>query len=130
MSCTELRSELVTYHFGETALDRRAQVEEHLLACGDCLRDFLSVKCEIETADLAERPSQRARERLRRAVATEVAPETVARAWSWWERPAAFVCAGATVLAAIFLLHMVSTGPSNMPHSLDETPQTIDQPTR
>lgn len=108
MSCTEIRPDLIDYHFG-AAGDRREAIEEHLLGCRDCLRDFLAIKREIETASLAEAPSADARDRLRRAVAVEVG--AAIRPWRWWERPAAFAAAAASVLAAIKFVQVVSTAP-------------------
>lgn len=128
MTCGEIRPELVTYHFGETPLEARASLEAHLLSCRECLQDYLSLKREIETADLASRPSPQARARLRRAVAADVLAPPATRAWSWWERPAAFLLAGATVLVALSFLHAVSTGPGSMPRSLDEAPPTVQEP--
>ncbi len=126
MKCDRARPELVVYHFGETALDLRDDLEAHLLCCKDCLGDYLRLKREIETADPAEKPSREARARLRAAVAAEVAPEERRRPWSWWERPTAFLFAGATVLAAIFVVQMVASGPGTVPHSLDRAPETVE----
>jgi len=118
---------LIVYHFGEASLEMRTSIEEHLLGCQSCLADFLRLKREIETAALAEGPSRAARARLRAAVEREVAPRPVRRAWSWWERPTAFLCAGATVLAAIFVVQMVSSSPGSVPHSLDEAPPMVQE---
>ena len=126
MTCPEIRAELVDYHFGETSLETRPGVEQHLLSCPECLKDFIGLKREIETADLADRPSPEARARLRRAVAAEVArPAT--RGWSWWERPAAFLVAAALVLATLGVVRAVGTGPGAVPRSLEETPRTLPQ---
>ncbi len=126
MSCDEIRPELLGFHFGETEPEPRQTVEQHLLGCRSCLEEFLDLKRAVEAPDLEHRPSAAARDRLRRAVAAEVAPP--APAWSWWERPAAFLFAGATVLAAIFALHAVATGPVASPHSLPEPPRLIQSP--
>ena len=126
MSCEEIRPELLGFHFGETAPELRQSVEQHLLDCRDCLEEFLELKRAVEAPDLEVRPSPAARARLRRAVAAEVAPPVPA--WSWWERPTAFLFAGATVLAAIFALHAVATGPVASPHSLQEPPRLIESP--
>jgi anti-sigma factor RsiW len=120
MSCTEIRPELVGYHFGESEPETRSAIEAHLLGCRECLREYLDLKRAVETAPDGERPSPEARDRLRRAVAAIVAPELEPRAWSWWERPAAFVFAGAMVLAALMFMQSVSTGAPEMPNSLEE----------
>lgn len=126
MSCHEIRSELVAFHFGEISPELRASLEEHLSGCLDCVREFLELKRAIETASVEAGPSREARDRLRRAVAAEVTGAVAPRRWSWWERPAAFLFAGATVAAALLVLQLVSTGPGAVPRSLDELPQVVD----
>ncbi len=123
MSCTTIQPELVAYHFAELSPETRSDVEEHLLACHRCLADFIDLKRAIE-ADDGDCPSDDLRLALRRAVASELAPPP--RAWSWWERPAALLLAGATVLVALMVLHAVSTGDGAPPHSLREPPASID----
>jgi anti-sigma factor RsiW len=127
MSCGEIQPELVGFHFGELSAATRSAVEAHLVSCGSCLADFLALKRAIETATGEARPSEAARRRLRDAVAAEVAPEPAPRRWSWWERPTAFLFAGATVAVALLLSQIVSTGPGSMPRSLDEAPALIDR---
>lgn len=124
MSCSETQPELVAYHFGETSPETRSEIEDHLLGCRSCLSQFLDLKRAIETADLDAGPSEQARLALRRAVAREVVPPAP-RAWSWWERPAALVFAGATVAVALLIVQVVSTGRGSMPHSLDEAPALV-----
>lgn len=128
MSCATIRPELVIYHFGETTPELRTIIEEHLQQCPECLHEFLILKRSIETADLEASPSQKTRDRLRQAVADEFAPRYKSSAWSWWERPAAFLIAGATVFAAIFFWHVVSTGPGTIPNSLEQAPVKIQSP--
>lgn len=130
MNCDRVRPELVVYHFGETPLDLRSDIEAHLLSCSECVADYVRLKREIETADLAESPSREARAKLRAAVAAEVAPREARRPWSWWERPTAFLFAGATVLAAIFVVQMVASSPGTVPRSLDTAPKTVEVPVR
>jgi hypothetical protein len=90
MDCGMIRSELVSFHFGEAAPETRGRVETHLLACAECLRAYLELKRSIEGAptgadagarsSAAERnhddedgvPSAAARERLRHAVALHI----------------------------------------------------------
>lgn len=128
MTCTDTRAELVDYHFGEIDGVQRERIEAHLLGCQECLRELFAVKRSVETADLAARPSDTARARLRAAVNAEVNPEPVSRAWSWWERPAAFAVAGASVVAALFFLHLVSSGGGAEPRSLSDAPAVVDSP--
>jgi len=126
MSCTEIQLELVAYHFGEVEPDLRREIEQHLLGCQDCLADFLALKREIETAESDDAPSRAAHDRLRQAVALHLHPPR--REWSWWERPLAFLFAGAAVAAALFVLQAVSTAAGSAPHGLSEQPRP--SPTR
>lgn len=122
MNCHDVQPELTGYHFGVIAPDTRGELEEHLLDCPQCLATFIGLKREIETAELTERPSAAARERLRRAVARELRGEPAARAWSWWERPLAFGFAGAAVAAAMLAVGVVSTGAGSAPRTLSVEP--------
>jgi type IV pilus assembly protein PilB len=40
MKCEEIRDELVAYVRGELEPDRRTKIEEHLVRCGDCTREW------------------------------------------------------------------------------------------
>ena len=84
MSCEQIQSELVAYHFGIVSEETRQELEAHLVACPDCLQAFLSVKREIETAQFGPRPSAAARESLRLAVARELGIAEPRRKWFWW----------------------------------------------
>jgi hypothetical protein len=106
---------LVSFHFGELPPPTRFQIESHLLGCRVCLQDYLLLKRNVETAELEEAPSLKARAKLRLAVADMVQK----RAWQWWERPTAFLVAGAATILALSVLHDVSTGPGRRPHSLE-----------
>jgi anti-sigma factor RsiW len=119
MTCTEIQPELVAYHFGDVSDEARGAVEEHLLGCARCLKDFLALKREIETGESGPRPSPAARARLRAAVAEElgVCPRP-ARAWSWWERPLAFGFAGSAVIGAVMAVRLLAAGSGAPPHSL------------
>ena len=119
MSCREMEPELVGYHFGVISDELRQHVEEHLVECAHCIRAFVAIKRDIETADFGPSPSPAARQRLRLAVAEELG---IARSrpaqWSWWERPLAFGFAGLAVLLAILTLSVLSSRPGSMPHGL------------
>jgi len=108
MDCQLIRGELVAYHFGSVEPSARDRVEAHLLECPDCLRGYLALKREIETAQAAPAPSQAARDRLRRAVAQEVGRRAARPAAqpAWWRRPLAFGFAAAS--AAAVMLAVVS----------------------
>ncbi len=120
MSCEETSPLLVSYHFGEVSPAERGAVEQHLLGCAGCLRDYLDLKREIETAAHDAAPSRAARLRLRAAVQAELAPAP--RAWAWWERPLAVVLAGAAVATALFALQLVATQEGSLPRTLDRAP--------
>ena len=131
MSCQVIAPELVAYHFGEIAPEARAEVEAHLLGCQHCLADFIAVKREIETAELNERPSPAARQRLRHAMARELRIEPEPRAWSWWERPLAFGFASAALAIAVMAVGVVSAGDGSPPRTLAlEPPAQMGVPAR
>jgi anti-sigma factor RsiW len=103
MDCQLIRPDLVGFHFGNLSPAVRDEVESHLVACPDCLRGYLALKRELETARATPRPSEAARARLRRTVAAELAGRRglpVA-----WRRPLAFgfaaAAAAATLLAVV-----------------------------
>jgi hypothetical protein len=104
MDCKLISGELVAYHFGQVDDAARARVEDHLFGCSDCLRSFLVLKREIETAATAPRPSAAARAKLRRAVALEVAPRKQVRPVAWWRRPLAFGFAAAACAASMLMV--------------------------
>lgn len=116
MNCDRVCAELVAFHFGTVGDDDRTAVEVHLAACPTCLREFFAIKAEIETAASVARPSPAARDRLRRAVYREVVGEEPERPWAWWERPLAFGFASAAVVAAVFAVQVLATGPGVLPH--------------
>ena len=114
MKCEEIEADLVGYHFGTLDEDARRALEEHLCGCGACVRAFVETKRAIETSEDAPAPSETARARLRRAVATElgVAPRT------WWERPLAIALAASVVLIAGATMHALTSGDGRAPYAL------------
>ena len=113
MDCEVIQRDLAAYHFGGIEDDARRQVEEHLLACPRCLRDFLAIKREVETSPSL--PSSRAKERLRKAVLLEIESHQPSVGWSWWERPLAVAFAGAAVFGAVLTVHTFSTAQGSAP---------------
>ena len=77
MDCTGVASLVVAYHLGAVDDDERSAVEEHLVACTACLKTYLALKRATENGN-GERPSAKARARLREAVEREVRPRPVA----------------------------------------------------
>ena len=123
MSCQQIEPELVGYHFGVVDDDTRQQIEDHLVECPGCLRSFLALKRDLETADSGPRPSAALRARLRQDVAAELG--LLPRRWAWWERPLALALAGAAVVAAVFLVGTLATSPGAMPHGMREAALTL-----
>jgi len=114
MTCDAIEPELVGYHFATLDAGTRARVEEHLCGCAACVRAFVETKRAIETSEDAPAPSDVARARLRRAVASHlgVAPRT------WWERPLAIALAASVVLIAGATMHALTTGSGEAPYAL------------
>ena len=117
MNCETNQQHLVPFHFGVITDAERDEVEGHLTECPTCLRSWLELKREIETAPSMPRPSEAARQRLRRAVAREVGRPVRAR-WRWWERPLAAGIACATVAAAVHAVAVISSQSGSPPHGL------------
>jgi anti-sigma factor RsiW len=113
MACHLIQSDLVPYHFGVIDDEGRTRVEEHLVSCPQCLRDYIALKREMETT--AEKPSPAAKARLRSAVADEVTRSRVT--WSWWERPLAVAFASAAILVAGFAVHSLATSEGVAPRA-------------
>ena len=116
MDCEMTQSELVAYLFGVIEESARPSVEQHLLGCSSCLREFIALKRAAETAD-AE-PSVGARDRLRRAVADELKSRARRSAWSWWERPLAVALAGLMVVMAMVFVRRIAASPGVPPRAL------------
>lgn len=112
MDCAVIQQDLIAYHFGTTPDVARERIDEHLLACTDCLRDYLRVKHGLaKGAALMERPSPDAREKLRRAVAAEFTPSARAKMTRWLRRPIPLyqgVAAAAVVLALALLAPLLA----------------------
>ena len=123
MSCERVLPELVTYHFGVIEEGRRREVEEHLLGCPDCLRSFLALKREIETAESGPDPSPAVLDRLRVSAGHELGLPS-SRGWSWWERPLAFGFASVAVLVAMGAVAALARSPGSAPRGLDAVPVT------
>jgi anti-sigma factor RsiW len=129
MSCERILPELVTYHFGVIEDGPRREVEEHLVGCPDCLRSFLALKRDIETAESAPDPSPAVLDRLRASAAHELGLPT-SRGWSWWERPLAFGFASVVVLVAMGAVAALARSPGSAPRGLDALPVTSSRAAR
>ena len=102
MDCRLIQVELVAYQFGSVADEARDRIEAHLLECPGCLKAYLALKREVETAQAGPRPRPAARDRLRRAVVQELAQRSSAAAQpAWWRRPLAFGFVAASAAAAM-----------------------------
>lgn len=122
MSCERVRPELPGYHFNTLDDEARALVEEHLVTCPRCVGEYVAVKRAVETAAHAPRPSDLARARLRRAMATAMGRP--ARR-SWWERPLALGVAAASVMLALGAVQALGRAPGAAPHTPATTPQIV-----
>jgi len=120
MSCDTVRPELVAYHFGTIELGARQAVEDHLTGCVGCLREFMALKRNMETAEEEPLPSRGVRERLRSAVAREVRGHAPSRAWRWWERPLAFGGALAVLMGAILVTQRAALREGVAPRGLSQ----------
>jgi hypothetical protein len=129
MSCERVLPELVTYHFGVIEDGPRREVEEHLVGCPDCLRSFLALKRDIETAESGPDPSPAVLDRLRVSAAHELGLPT-SRGWSWWERPLAFGFASVAVLVAMGAVAALARSPGSAPRGLDALPVTSSRAAR
>jgi len=118
MTCHEYQADLVGYHFAITSAEARRALEAHLVDCPACIRAFVAIKRDLETADDGPRPSERARDRLRASVAAELGKTP--RVWSWWERPLAFTLATAATALAMFAVTQLSTGDASPPHAFED----------
>ena len=115
MDCELIRPDLAPYHLGEVDDAARTAVEVHLCACEPCLRQYLAIKRSLEIG--GGRPSAAARERLRRAVTTEMAAGSPSgKPWRRWERPLAVVLAGAAVVLSTLATSALASGPAGPPH--------------
>jgi hypothetical protein len=129
MNCERIQPDLVVYHFGVIEDGPRREVEEHLVCCPDCLRSFLALKRDIETAGSAPRPSPAVLGRLRVSASREL-DLLEPRFWSWWERPFAFGFAGVVVLVAMGAVTALARWPGNAPRGFDALPVTSSPATR
>jgi len=116
MTCAEIEPELVGYHFAALDDDARQRVEAHLVECPACVRELVTLKRAIETSEDAPPLAEAARQRLRRAVASELGISE--RKWSWWERPLALAVAASIVLVAGATTRALATSAGSPPHAL------------
>ncbi len=125
MSCSEIQQELVGYHFGIVEQDdARRRLEDHLVGCPDCIKAFVAIKRDIETAASGPRPSAAARQRLRLDVAEELGQRP--RRWSWWERPLAFGFAAVALFLAMFAVSVLASGAGSVPHGMADRAQRTE----
>ncbi len=114
MDCTVISAELIPYYFATSTDAQREATDAHLLTCTDCLRRYLGVKHHIERAANvgakgAEKPSERARLRLRAEVTATFRPTARARVRTWFSRPIPLYQGLAAALVAVVL---AALGPS------------------
>jgi hypothetical protein len=123
MNCERIQGELVGFQFGMVDDAMRRDIEEHLVGCPQCLRSFLTIKRNVETAASSPPPSPALRERIRASVARELGVRET-RPWAWWERPLAFGIAGAVTLVAMVTVSGLAQWPGAPPHGWVNPPIT------
>jgi anti-sigma factor RsiW len=102
VDCQLIEIELAAYHFGSVPEPTRDSVEAHLCECPRCLKSYLALKRELETAQAGPRPSEAARQKLRRAVARELEGHpSLAAEPRWWRGPLVFGFVTAATAAAM-----------------------------
>lgn len=128
MDCNVSQRELVPFHFGTLEPAARAALEAHLLGCAACLKDYLTLKRDIETGATAPAPRAFARDRLRQAVAQELERRNPSRAWRWWERPLAAAFAGSGLAFAMLAVHLMTAAPATAPKAFELAPAAEGRP--
>lgn len=102
MDCPLIEGHLVGYHLATLDEEERTAVENHLLACGACLRTYLALKAHLDRGGRdAAGPSEQARLRLRAAVEARFRPTPSRRIARWLSRPVPLYQGAAVVAVAI-----------------------------
>jgi anti-sigma factor RsiW len=101
---------LLTYYMGASEAPERERVDAHLAACGGCLRAFFDLKHHVEhPSEVAPRPSDATRERLRASVEAAFRPTLRARVRRALRRPIPLYQG---VAAAVLAVALAVTVPS------------------
>lgn len=116
MTCDDVELELIGFQLGTLPLELRREVERHLMECPGCLSGHLAMKRQADRVEATPAPSEISRERLRRTVASAVAPKRTLIP-PRWERPVALVLAAAALLLAITSTHGLYTRPTTPPRT-------------
>lgn len=116
MTCETIELELVDFQLAAVDEASRARIEAHLLGCNACLKSYLALKRNLETAENEPAPSPASRARLRAAVAEHLHPSP--KPWRWWERPLAFGFATLALVVAVLLTQSIASGPGAAPRAL------------
>ncbi len=122
MRCEDTQRELLAWHFGELDGPTRSAIDEHLMECRDCLREYIMTKHSIEVVDDQPEPSESFRRRLRHDVARELG--LAPRPWAWWQRPLAVAVAMSAVAASLLAVRLMTSGPGSPP--LGMRPASVD----
>ncbi len=93
------------FHFGKIDPTDRQLVEQHLLSCSSCLKEYFELKRDLEVNGEADRPSDIVRHRIRRDFASYVENLVSEETRAWVAARRLKLTFGAlAVAAAIFLL--------------------------
>lgn len=120
MDCAETEEELLDYHFGAGAQERRDAVRAHLRGCATCVQQFLDLKHDIDSgAAMGLRPSEPARARLRADVTALFRPSLFGLTQRWLAQPTPRYRAGVAMVAMLgVLLAVGSLMPAPRRHSM------------
>lgn len=116
MTCETIELTLVDFQLAAVDEETRARIEAHLLECNACLKSYLALKRNLETAENEPAPSPTSRARLRAAVAEHLHPSP--KPWRWWEQPLAFGFATAALVVALLITQSIASGPGAAPRTL------------
>jgi anti-sigma factor RsiW len=151
MQCADVQDELVAFHFATCGQVTREAVREHLRSCPACVQAYLDLKLDIDSAEaMAEQPSPRCHDRLRRDVQAWLLPPDIAtptpprwqQTWQqlsgWLQQPlpryrAALGAASLSVVCVLLLSQLALPGTPAAPAQVNvPTPQptTIPAATR
>jgi anti-sigma factor RsiW len=128
MNCDACESHLTDYHFGTLQGAERAEVEEHLATCADCIRSFIELKRDIElSASATDPPSAAAKQRLNDAVEkalAEMPSKAPARVIAMPQRRShavPYFLGAAAVVFSFFFTGSLATSQGSKPHSLSDS---------
>lgn len=105
MNCQLTSFEMLDFHFGSIASERRTIVEGHLLECKDCLKQYLNLKADVELNHTGDtQPSPFMRHRIRAEFSAYAAEQEENRVIGLFKFPPKIVMTGVAAAATIVLV--------------------------